>query len=729
MPKCLLISNRLPVNYDSKKHEFRPSAGGLVSAIQGLDCEKINYKFTWMGVMTNDVPSDMLKEFCTTNKSEISYHPVIADKDVYTCYYNGFCNNVLWPLLHYERSVVQEDEKSWKCYKEINELIAKEVLETTEDGDSVWIHDFHLMLVPGLVKEKRPSLKVGFFLHTPFPSSEIFRELPQRKEILKSLVNCDLIGFHDLSYLNHFKSSVSRILGEGVVFKDKQGGVFPISIDTKHFMDLANQVETIKYREKYSTIKQDKKWILGVDRLDYIKGLVLKLKAFQYFMRAYPDLRNTVEMVQVVIPSRTEVPEYQSLKQKVEQLVSSINGEFGSPGHTPVQYLYHSVTEHELSALYQLSDVLHVSSRRDGMNLVAMEYVVSQSQESPGVLLLSEFTGAHSTLSHALSINPWDIPDTARKMQEALERPIEFNHNEMDVMQTFLRSYTSTEWAELFLSELEKAKIMQEPLESASTDNSDFSWIDGLKGKNVLFFCDFDGTLAPITLLPSQADLTNQTRSLLKKLQGKNKLELVIVSGRDKPYLQKKITEQGLSFGLAACHGAYSYQPKDKKWVDLANSDSMSWKQNVLEILKMYTDRTPGSFIEDKGHAVTWHFRNSPEKFAEFVSNKMCKELEESLSSSPTVIVRGKKIIEVKSLHASKGIFVSRYLERRQALPDVVISLGDDTTDEDMFKSLLTTQGIENYSIKVGKGQTAAKYCLPAQMNVDAFLTRLADSI
>jgi trehalose 6-phosphate synthase/phosphatase len=722
MARCLLVSNRLPISFNQATQEFETSAGGLVSAIKGLDANKVGYTFEWMGILTDEIDNEIIKKIHSTPVGDLTSHPIVVSKEIYNQYYNGFCNNVLWPLFHYERAMIQQTDSGWKAYQEINEIVADSIIKTATEDDTIWIHDFHFLLVPGLIKMKRPELKVGFFLHIPFPSSEVFRELPQRKEILLSLAQCDLVGFHDLSYLTHFKSSLLRVLGESTFqFNERKWGVYPISIDTDHFIKLAKAAETQEYIERYKLDKKDKKWILGVDRLDYIKGLVLKLEAFSEFLRRYPEEREKVQLIQIVIPSRTEVPEYKSLKNKVEQLVSSINGQFGSPTHSPVHYLYHQVSPHELSALYQLSEVMHIGSRRDGMNLVSLEYVVSQRENSPGTLLLSEFTGAHSTLSYAISINPWNIEETAVKISEALAQPHEQRRRDIMAMQEFLIKYTSSDWAHFFLRDLHREVTHPEKRVNLSV-NGKFPWLDELIGKRVLIFCDLDGTLAPISRIPSEVRIKPETEALLKEMSHISGFQLIVVSGRDKEFLEQQFIQHQLEFPLAACHGAYAYLPDNNEWTNLIPHDSTKWKESVVEILKLYTSRTPGSFIEDKGHAITWHYRNSPPEFADFLANKVFLELEESLSSQSAQVTRGKKVIEVKSLHASKGYFVQHWLEKMEYLPDAVIAIGDDTTDEDMFEFLQTRPEIQSYCIKVGEGKSAARYFIKDQRSVNYFL-------
>lgn len=729
MSRCLLISNRLPLTYNEKTHEFSASSGGLVSAIKGLDASVVGHQFEWMGIMTDDIDPEKIHQLKKMPFGDFKCHPIVVPKEAYHYYYNCFCNNVIWPLFHYERSLVEHTELGWKHYQEINSLVADEIIKVAGDNDTIWVHDFHFFLVPGYIKEKRPDLKIGFFLHIPFPSSEIFRELPQRKEIIQSLAQCDLVGFHDLSYMNHFRSSIQRVLGEyNIDLNERKWGVYPISIDSEHFDKLTQQEETRKFVEKYKASKKDKKWILGVDRLDYIKGLKMKLQAFEEFLRRFPDQKEKVQMVQIVIPSRTDVPEYLKLKEQVEQLVSSINGEFGSPTYMPIFYLYHSVSEYELSSLYQLSEVMHIGSRRDGMNLVCLEYVISQQDENPGTLLLSEFTGAHSTMSYALSINPWNIEETADKINEALNRPLVQRQTEMKAMKDFLFRYTASEWAKYFLRDLHRESTNHGPYINMSKDGS-FNWMNELKNKNILFFCDFDGTLAPISSHPSDVHLNQKTQSLIQEIARNNHCEFVVVSGRDKDYLEEQFVSRDLSVGMAACHGAYEYNARQKQWQNLVPHDSNKWKDSVLEVLKMYTSRTPGSFFEDKGHAVTWHFRNSPVEFADFLANKLYLELEEILKSQPVHVMKGKKVIEIRSVHASKGIFVQRWINNSETKPDVVIALGDDTTDEDMFQALNELSGIKQYCIRVGKEKTNAQYVIKDQSGVNLFLTQLLSGI
>lgn len=727
MSRCLLVSNRLPLAYNSSLKVFTPSSGGLVSAIKGLDSSKVGFDFEWMGIMTDDVDSESINSLRTKPVGNLPCHPIIVPKKKYDLYYNEYSNNVLWPLFHYERSMVRTSQDGWESYQEVNQLVADAILNEARDDDTIWVHDFQLFLVPGMVKDKRPNLKLGFFLHIPFPSSEIFRELPQRKEIISSLIRCDLIGFHDLSYLNHFRSSIQRVLGE-VPSNERMWGVYPISIDTQHFLDLREKPETQEFIQKYQENKKDMKWILGVDRLDYIKGLLQKLQAFKSFLKRFPEEREKVQMVQIVIPSRTEVPEYKDLKEQIEQLVSSINGQYGTPAYTPIHYLYHSVSENELSALYQLSEVLHIGSRRDGMNLVSLEYVMSQKDEDPGTILLSEFAGAHSTLSYAMSINPWNIQDTAIKIREALHHPLVKRKGEMSAMKEFLLNYNSSDWARAFLRDLVKEPVTHDSTQTLPSDGM-FSWMNELEGKHILFFCDLDGTLAPISSFPKDVRLNEKTIELLQMISEKRNCQFVVVSGRDKEFLEEQFIDNDFNFPLAACHGAYSYSPEDHIWHNQIPQDSIKWKETVKDVLALYTQRTPGSFVEDKGHSITWHYRNSPREFADFMANKLFFELEDTLTGQPVQVGRGKKVIEIKSIHANKGHFVQQWILNQSKKPDVVVAIGDDITDEDMFNAIQERKDISQYCIKVGQEKTQAHYFIKEQASVNLFLQNFLSSV
>lgn len=727
--RWIIISNRLPFSKNPVTGKMEPSSGGLVSAISAIhsDQEKI-----WVGVAPPEMSESQWKE--KTDKQFERYVPVFVDPATYNLYYNGMSNDVIWPLFHYETNYARFQWDYWDAYRKVNELIADTIVEIAGPNDLIWIHDFHLMLVPGFLKKKNKRFKIGFFLHTPFPSSEIFRQLPVRQEILEGLLASDLIGFHDHSYLRHFGSSLQFVLGLdssllSVTFKGNniRLGVFPVSIDTKKFRKISQSVEIKKISYKYHLEKTYPYLILGVDRLDYSKGIELKLKSFWELLCRYPDLRHNVSLFQIAVPTRVSVPEYLKLKNDVEQLVGKINGEFGKLNHVPVKYMYSNVSFEELLALYRLADVLLVTSKRDGMNLVALEYIASQDPKDPGIVALSEFTGAISTLSHVIRVNPWDFVGTAKQIANALNEPKEERIAKFKPMLEHLEKYTATDWAESFMTSLRKtaeySRSNSEILIYSSSPQS-ITIPPALKSrvekKQILILLDYDGTLVPIHGLPEEAVLPSSTRESVKSLLADNKIEMVVVSGRDSKFLMKQL--KGLNIKMAAEHGAKFYRGKNNQWECLVHTDKQSWYPIALQIMKDYSSRVPGSFVEKKEFALSWHYRKSPAEFANYQGIKLKEELEMGLSNLPVTVISGNKVIEARAIEANKGSFARWFLDTREKNKnEFIIAIGDDRTDEDLFNAVPQNSA----TIKIGSGESKAKYRLASQKDLLPFLAKI----
>lgn len=726
--RWILVSNRLPFSQDPQTGELRESSGGLVGAITGIHSprEKI-----WVGTAPADTSEEDWRKI--SSKQFKKYIPVYVSKKSYDRYYNGFSNDVLWPLFHYESGYVNFQWEDWLAYKRVNEQIAEAVIEEARGKDQVWIHDFHLFLLPKLIKQKNPKIKVGFFLHIPFPSSEVFRQLPVRKEILEALLESDLIGFHDYSYLRHFCASLQLILGLDsslltVRYKGRTThlGVFPVTIDTKKFQENSKKTEVKKRVKKLKKEMALDHLILGVDRLDYTKGIELKLLAFQMFLRKHPEYQQRVSLLQIAVPTRMEVPEYIRLKQDVEKLVGEINGEFGRPNYNPVNYIYSSVSFDELLALYQLADVLLITSKRDGMNLVALEFICAQNPKDPGVVLLSEFAGAISTLSHVTPVNPWDILATSRQLAEALEVSKSDRIQKNQPMVNYLEKYTASHWAETFMTSLEKVggeeenQIVLEKKQEVVKLPEDIK--KQLKGRELIIFVDYDGTLVPIFERPEDAVLASKTKSLLKALSKKENVQLVVVSGRNSQFLTEQFKD--INIVLAAEHGAKFYNQDKNRWKSLVMTNSKSWQPMAQQIMNDYSERVPGSFVEKKEHSISWHYRNSPAEFASYQSRKLREELEVGMSNLPVSVIGGKKIVEARTIEANKGAFARWYLDSFNNISEneVILAIGDDETDEDLFVSM--PEG-KSMTIKVGEGETQARYRLNDQAQVLEFLSAL----
>ncbi len=721
-PKIIFVSNRLPFNINAKTGELKRSSGGLVSALLGIQLQE---PFYWFGF---EVDSDIAKQIelkSRAKEAHLRVVPVVLDEKLYESYYDRFSNDVLWPLFHYESENVVFHRRDWTAYVEANQQMADKIAKIAGENDVVWIHDFHFMMLPKFLKEKKPNLKVGFFLHTPFPSEEIFRQLPVREELLKGLIKADLIGFHEHSYLRHFNVSLKSHLGVDSSFfhatvngHSLQLGVYPIGIDNFGLTKKASTSKVKALTEKYKNSIKSSFLVLGIDRLDYSKGLKLKMRGFQRLLRKYPDLRGHINLLQVAVPSRIKVPAYIRLKKEIEQLVGNINGEFGQPGYVPVQYIFNSVTESELLALYRRAESILITSKRDGMNLVAIEYAVAQDLADPGTLILSEFAGAASLLGESIFINPWDEDSIADALYQAFHMPFEERRGRLESLQYMLSKYTSTEWAQSFLQDLKQTgKIkFKNRFTEVLPENSYGSVHRKMKTtKMEKLLIDYDGTLVALQKRPELAVLSDQFRQCLIELN--KTIPVCIVSGRSKTFIDSQFPD--CSFPLAAEHGGF-YKEPGTEWRSRISSDIESWYSEVKKVMAAYAEKVPLSFVEVKEASLVWHYRQSPADFAKYQARRLDEELQVGLANLPVTIAAGSKIVEAKAIECDKGNFLRWIMEQDQSTN--YICIGDDPTDEDMFR-ILDGRGI---SIKVGDGDTLAQYRVPTQQHILGFLQSLA---
>ncbi|CCG23389.1 Tps1 trehalose-6-phosphate synthase [Candida orthopsilosis Co 90-125] len=465
--KVFVVSNRLPVTIKRKEdgsYDYSMSSGGLVTALQGL---KKTTEFQWLGWPGLEIPEDEQAKVNADLMHKFKCTAIFLSDTIADLHYNGFSNSILWPLFHYHPGEMNFDENAWAAYIEANKKFAVEISKQVEDNDMVWVHDYHLMLLPEMLRQEigksKKNIRIGFFLHTPFPSSEIYRILPVRKEILVGVLSCDLIGFHTYDYARHFLSSVSRIvpnvktLPNGILYENRSIsiGAFPIGIDVDNFTEGLKKPEVQQRIAQLESKFDGIKVIVGVDRLDYIKGVPQKLHAFEIFLQQNPEWIGKVVLVQVAVPSRGDVEEYQSLRATVNELVGRINGQFGTVEFVPIHYMHKSIPFNELLSLYNISDVCLVSSTRDGMNLVSYEYIACQEQRK-GALILSEFAGAAQCLSGAIVVNPWNTEDLSDAIKESLTLPSEKKAFNFQKMFEYISKYTSGYWGESFVKELYK---------------------------------------------------------------------------------------------------------------------------------------------------------------------------------------------------------------------------------------------------------------------------------
>ncbi|PLB45526.1 alpha, alpha-trehalose-phosphate synthase 2 [Aspergillus steynii IBT 23096] len=465
--RLLIVSNRLPITIrrsESGKYEFSMSSGGLVTGLSGLSKTTT---FQWYGWPGLEVPEDEVPSLKDRLKEEFGATPVFMDDKLADRHYNGFSNSILWPLLHYHPGEIVFDEAAWDAYREANGLFAETIANEAREGDLIWVHDYHLMLLPELLRERlrqlgKQNIRIGFFLHTPFPSSEIYRILPVRSELLHGVLQCDLVGFHTYDYARHFLSSCAHILGlvttpSSVQLEGRSVHVsaFPIGIDPEKFTE---GLKSPKVQNRIANIEskfQGTKLMVSVDRLDYIKGIPQKLHALEVFLSNHPEWVGRVVLVQVAVPSRQDVEEYQNLRAVVNELVGRINGKFGTVDYMPIHFMHKSVSFDELIALYSSSDACIVSSTRDGMNLVSFEYIATQERRK-GVLVLSEFAGAAQSLNGSIVVNPWNTEELASAYHEAVSMTEDRRANNFAKLNKYISKYTSAFWGKSFVAELSR---------------------------------------------------------------------------------------------------------------------------------------------------------------------------------------------------------------------------------------------------------------------------------
>lgn len=467
--RLIIVSNRLPITVTNTcgNLELKQSGGGLATAINSYISSQrqtqINSKFLWIG-WPGQIPNDhkinlSLKSKLQDKLTEFNLSPVFLTKKEVDKYYFGFCNQVIWPLFHGLPKLVSYSKDYWQNYIKVNQKFYKKITDEARPGDIVWIHDYHLMLLPKLIKKHRPDLTVGFFMHIPFPSFKLLRHLPKKilQEILVSLSMSDVLGFHIPKYKQNFLQATKGMVDLAKI------GTYPISINFQRF---TNAVKLVSVQEKKAVLRKQwgaKKILLSLDRLDYTKGVANRLKGFEQFLNQYPKWRHRVKLVLLVVPSREEIPEYRQTKLAIEQLVEKINRKFGTSKWQPVLYEYKSVSFHTLVAYYMASDVMLVTPLSDGMNLIAKEFIASRLDKK-GVLILSEKAGSASELTKALLVNPLKISEIKEAINQALLMPVKEQVSRNLSMQKHLQKYDVFRWAQLMLGDLYDVKLKNSDL-------------------------------------------------------------------------------------------------------------------------------------------------------------------------------------------------------------------------------------------------------------------------
>ncbi|CAN1335405.1 Alpha,alpha-trehalose-phosphate synthase [UDP-forming] 1 [Linum perenne] len=713
--RLLVVANRLPVSAVRRGEDswsLEISAGGLVSALLGVK----EFEARWIGWAGVNVPDEVGQKALTKALAEKRCIPVFLDEEIVHQYYNGYCNNILWPLFHY-LGLPQEDrlattrsfQSQFAAYKKANQMFADVVNKHYEEGDVVWCHDYHLMFLPKCLKEYNSSMKVGWFLHTPFPSSEIHRTLPSRSELLRSVLAADLVGFHTYDYARHFVSACTRILGlegtpEGVEDQGKLTRVaaFPIGIDSERFISAIKLPQVQEHIKELTERFRGRKVMLGVDRLDMIKGIPQKILAFEKFLEENPLWRDKVVLLQIAVPTRTDVPEYQKLTSQVHEIVGRINGRFGTLTAVPIHHLDRSLDFHGLCALYAVTDVALVTSLRDGMNLVSYEFVACQDTKK-GVLILSEFAGAAQSLgAGAILVNPWNITEVADSIRQALtmspeEREKRHQHNFVHVT-----THTAQEWAEMFVSELNdtvveaqlRTRQVPPPLPEEAAINR------YLNSHNRLLILGFNATLTePVDTPGRRGDqikemelkLHPELKESLMKLCRDTKTTIVVLSGSDRGLLDENFGDYDM--WLAAEHGMFLRLTKGEWMTTMPEHLNMEWVDSVKHVFEYFTERTPRSHFELRETSLVWNYKYADVEFGRIQARDMLQHLWTGPISNASVdVVQGSRSVEVRAVGVTKGAAIDRILgeivhSKQMTTPiDYVLCIGHFLgKDEDVY--------------------------------------------
>jgi trehalose 6-phosphate synthase/phosphatase len=712
--RLIVVSNRLPLTLRKTDGGWNTerSSGGLASAMNPLLRKGGGDWIGWAGDSKDEDKESrdaVLKEWAENDRC----FGVELPQEVAAGFYEGYANQTLWPVFHNFPSLLKFESKAWDAYVEANRIFAEAVVERYKPTDLIWVHDYHLMLLPQMLRERLPDAAIGFFLHIPFPSSEIFPVLPRREELLEGLLGADLLAFQTHGYLQQFRAALLRVLGTESKIEQVAVGsrpvrleALPIGIAPEEYTDLLkNDRATADQYAEWIARYRGRRVLLAVDRLDYTKGVIERLRAYSHLLRSSPGLKEKVVLIQIAVPTREGIDTYQDLRTEVNRLVGEINGKLGTPEWTPLVYINRSIERSELVGLYKLADVCWVGSLRDGMNLVAKEYVACKP-EGDGVLVLSEFAGAAAEMGEALLINPFDEERTASTIERALALDDQERRLRMTMLHRRVVRNDVFRWGERFLAALEEAVaerghyIDTQPQRLRPAEVREAY----TRARRRLLILDYDGTLVPFAKRPQQAAPPTRVLDLLGALASDPQNCVALISGRSTENL-------GRWFGtipkmwLVAEHGAEWKSPSAETWEPLRSEVPTEWKSTVMPIFEHFVDRTPGSFLEEKKYGLVWHYRMAEAEFGEWLANELVSMLEAMLAQTELRAFRGEKIVEVKPVWANKGEVLDRLLAAYPD-PDFIFAAGDDRTDEDLFERLQA----DAWTVHIGPGPTRASY-------------------
>jgi len=692
----VIASNRLPIQLSLADGELEtePTSGGLASALRGVEASHV-----WVGWPGTFVPDERRSKVTKALKAD-GLAPVFLSAEEQEDFYGRVCNDAIWPLFHYLPDRFRFSAAAWQRYVEVNDRFVDTIVENCPQGGRVWVHDFHLLLVPAALRRRRPDVSIGFFLHIPFPSSELYRILPVREDVLRGLLGADYISFHTGDYARHFRSSCLRVLGldsepDAIEVDGRRVGVGvdPIGIDVTAFEETLADPRTARAYEELEDRYRDQRLVLGVERLDYTKGIPQKLRAFERFLEDDPERAKTTTMLQVLVPSRLDGAEYRAQRDQIELQVAHVNGRFGQPGRTPIEYFHRSISHPELAALYRRADVMAVTPLRDGMNLVAQEFVLCQSAAPAlagrwrGALVLSELAGSAHVLSGALLVNPWNDEDIAQRIVEGLEFDETERRRRLELMAGRVNELDCRRWAERFLTRLGRHsrrrpdRLAMRPFDASARERTIRR---ATKARRRTLLLDYDGTLRELASHPDLAAPTAEILSILRELTSLPHTDVHIVSGRDPATLESWLG--ALPLFLCAEHG-YLARPPGGDWRTLVDAD-LSWLPKVERLLRGVTADVPGTIVERKTCSVAWHYRQAEPEYGAWRARELLVAIEQLLPGAGAEILIGHRVIEVRARGVNKGAYVRELFPAGKEKTQFVLAVGDDRTDLDLYGAL-----------------------------------------
>lgn len=777
--QTIVVANHLPIrshrgpdgwtfklDHDSPLHQLKESVSSM--------------EFIFIGCLREEIPISDQEEVAQTLLDSFNSVPVFLPGDLYSRFYHGFCKNHLWPLFHslLPLSSTRFDRILFQSYVSVNKIFADKILEVINpDQDFVWVHDYHLMILPTFLRKRFNRVKLGFFLHSPFPSSEIYKTLPVREEILRALLNSDLIGFHTFDYARHFLSCCSRMLG--LTYESKRGyigleyygrtvtiKILPVGIhmgQLKSVLSLpGTESKVAELIEQFSD--KGKVVILGVDDMDIFKGINLKLLAMEQLLIEHPEWIGKAVLIQIANPARGKGKDVKEVQTESYAMAKRINESFGQPGYEPVVLIDKPLQFYERMAYYVMAECCLVTAVRDGMNLIPYEYIIARqrneeldkilglglSKPKKSMLVVSEFIGCSPSLSGAIRVNPWNIEAVADAMDYALDMAEGEKQLRHEKHYRYVSTHDIGYWAKSFLQDLERTcrdhsrrrswgigfglgfrvvsldtsfrKLSMEHIVSAYR-----------RTKTRAILLDYDGTLMPQTSIDKSP--SSKSIEILNSLCRDQNNLVFIVSARSRSTLSEWFSPCE-NLGMAAEHGCFLRLKRNEEWETCVPVTDCSWKQIAEPVMKLYTETTDGSTIEEKETALVWCYEDADPDFGSCQAKELLDHLESVLANEPVSVKSGSHIVEVKPQGVNKGLVAERLLstmKERDLVPDFVLCIGDDRSDEDMFEVISTavagpslTPATEVFACTVGRKPSKAKYYLDDTAEIVRLMQGLA---